>query len=178
MMTTQTILIVDDDPDIHMLLGAHLQQAGYRTTSAYDGLSCLASVQREVPDLIVLDIGLPAGDGETTLRGLRAKLSLDAVPILVVSGQEESLWGERMDAFGASGYLQKPVDPGQFIGLVQALLAARLTAPAPEPVALPAPAAKSSAEHTLLSCPHCGGEVGKLSAATVAALRSPVALPR
>ena len=169
---TKTILLVDDDPDIHMLLAAHLQQAGYQTSSAYDGLSCLAVARREAPDLIILDIGLPAGDGEETLRKMCGISQLAEIPVLVVSGRDEGSWGERMKAQGASGYIEKPVDPERLVAEVREILGDLTPSvlPGPTPSVLPGPNAAHAIESLPLSCPHCGGEVGTLQASTVAAL--------
>ena len=161
---TKTILLVDDDPDMHALLGVHLQQAGYQTSSAYDGLSCLAMARREAPDLIILDIGLPAGDGEQTLRKMSSLSQLAEIPVLVVSGRDEGSWGERMLAQGACGYLEKPVDPARLVDVVRGILSPMPQAPLPAAIAAP------EIENVPLSCPHCGGEVGALQASTVAAL--------
>ena len=77
------ILLVDDDPDVQMLYTAHLEAAGYHVRSACDGTSCLVAARRDRPDLVILDLGLPAGDGETALRNMRATSELRNVPVLI-----------------------------------------------------------------------------------------------
>ena len=168
-MNTRTILVVDDDPDIQMLFGMHLKQAGYKTWSACDGLSCIGAARRERPDLILLDLGLPAGDGEMALRTLRALPQFDRTPILVVSGREHETWATRVQALGANGFVQKPVTPERLLAEVRRLL----HEPTPAPVRLepaPGPARtepalpRRTSQQLELSCPQCGAAVAELSA--------------
>lgn len=172
----KSVLLVDDDPDIQMLYTSQLEAAGLDVRSACDGISCLVAVRRERPDLVVLDLGLPAGDGESTLKNLRAKLDLKSLPILILSAREEAEWGDRLAILGASRYLQKPVAPAYLVAAVEELLgtptveapAAVAPIPLPEraPVPAPNPAQPRVRTGTLgkLCCPHCGEAVAELNA--------------
>ena len=100
----KTILVVDDDPDVQALFRIHLGAAGYRVLLAGDGISCVALARQEAPDLVILDLGLPAGDGESALRNLRGTESLRGMRVLVVSGREAAAWSEMLRDLGADDY--------------------------------------------------------------------------
>ena len=176
---------MDDDPDVQMLYTAHLQAEGYQVRSACDGISCLIAAQRDHPDLIILDLGLPAGDGETALQNIRASADLARVPVLVLSGREAEEWAEHLILSGASAYLQKPVFPETLNATVAQLLAGEPvrhrhrqatpeTAPGiePPPAVPTAPVAPELATRQTpaaeqvgsLCCPHCGHQVAGLNA--------------
>src|SRR5439155_11452422 len=74
--TKPKILIVDDDPDLRRGLNLRLRANHYDTSYAMDGFSAIAMAQKERPDLIILDIGLPAGDGFVVLDRLQQSAAL------------------------------------------------------------------------------------------------------
>lgn len=155
---SKKILVVDDDPDIHLLLQAHLSSAGYEVVFANDGLSCLARVRRDLPQLVILDIGLPAGDGESTLRTLRSMRTMEELPVVILSGRDPLEWGALMLQLGANDYLQKPFDAPQLLELVRTLTGDSIELPA----ALPAPLENLPADPAAgasVDCPHCGGHL-------------------
>ena len=82
------ILIVEDDADVrlgyHILLKAH----HYDTVLAADSLAAISEAHKHQPDLIILDLGLPAGDGFVVLDRLRANTYLSVIPVIVVSGRD------------------------------------------------------------------------------------------
>ena len=132
-MMPPTILLVDDDPDIHLLLGTFLREAGFQISAAYDGASALTAAERTTPDLIVLDIGLPDGDGEATLVELRGRPALANVPVMVVSACPKDEWAERVRLLGANGYLEKSADPMKLVAEVEALLHGKSAVAGTEP---------------------------------------------
>ena len=116
------VLIVEDDPVQVRLLSVQLRGAGYNVAVACDGVQSVIAVRRERPDLILLDIGLPGGDGYLVLRRLKALVHLSAVPIVAVSGRAAETEGDKMLAAGADDYFQKPVDSARLIGRIRELL--------------------------------------------------------
>lgn len=98
------ILLVDDDPQILEGVGDRLRSWGLEVREASTAAACYATLREEVPDLILLDIRLPDGDGLDILLGLRA--SYPALPVWMVS----SVWGAEQEAIrrGAQGFLAKP----------------------------------------------------------------------
>src|SRR4029077_12160381 len=83
----EKILIIEDDPVARADLEARLEASGYSVARAADAASALTVVNREQPDLILLDLGLPAGDGFLVLERLRKIKSLAAIPVLVITGR-------------------------------------------------------------------------------------------
>ena len=78
------ILIVDDDADLRAALNIRLRANGYEVAFAADALSAVAQARKLTPDLILLDLGLPAGDGFSVLERLKANDSLSLIPVIVV----------------------------------------------------------------------------------------------
>jgi two-component system KDP operon response regulator KdpE len=118
-MPRARILIVDDDPDIRELLNIHLRRNDYETFFASDAISAISEARRERPDLIVLDLGLPAGEGITVMERLRAIASTGWVPIIVVSAREPGVSRERALQAGARAFFEKPLDMDALLAAVE-----------------------------------------------------------
>ena len=118
----KTVLVIEDDPVQSRLLTVRLKTAGYHVAVACDGVQSVSAVRRERPDLILLDIGLPGGDGFLVLRRLKAIVHLSAIPIIAVSGRAAETDGERMLAAGADDDFQKPVDLERLIDRMRGLI--------------------------------------------------------
>lgn len=103
-----SILVVDDEPQICELLQRFLSLRGYRVRVAPDGTQALAAVEQEVPQLLVLDMNMPGMNGVEVLRKLRAKQYAGGV-ILLTSGQDDNLLQEALD-LGSVDVMGKPVD--------------------------------------------------------------------
>ena len=121
------ILVVDDEPRILTALGIHLRARGYEVTTAGDGAEALEAAAAQVPDLVILDLGLPDLDGVDVITGLRRWSS---VPILVLSGRADSI--DKVDAFdaGADDYVTKPFGMDELLARLRAML--RRSAPVEE----------------------------------------------
>jgi len=122
-----TVLVVDDDPAILRALRINLSARDYRVVTAGDGAAGLATVARERPDVIVLDLGLPDMDGGDVIRGVRG---WTATPIIVLSarGQEAAKVAALDD--GADDYVTKPFGMDELLARLRA--AVRRSAPAPD----------------------------------------------
>ena len=118
-MERRKILIVDDDPDLRRGLNVRLRANNYDTTFATDGLSAISVARKEKPDLIILDLGLPAGDGFTVIERLKAIAPLSVVPIIVVSARDPRISSDRALKAGAETFLQKPVDNGELLAAIR-----------------------------------------------------------
>jgi DNA-binding response OmpR family regulator len=121
-MGNKKILIVDDDPDIRHGMQLRLGYGGYATCFAADAAAGAAAANKEEPDLIVLDLGLPAGDGFIVIEQLKMHPVLGAVPIVVVSARDARANRERAIKAGATAYLQKPVDNAEFLAVIRQAL--------------------------------------------------------
>ena len=116
------VLIIEDDVVQVRLLTIRLKAAGYAVAVASDAVQSVGAVRRERPDLVLLDIGLPGGDGYVVLKRLKALVHISAVPIIAVSGRAASTDRDRMLAAGADDYFEKPVDVDRLLGRIRQLL--------------------------------------------------------
>jgi DNA-binding response OmpR family regulator len=121
-MAQRKVLIVEDDADIRGLLNVRLRQHAYDTAFASDGMTALSIARREEPDLIVLDLGLPAGDGFTVMERMKSIASLATVPVVVITARDASGNYDRALAAGAAAFVQKPIDFDQLISTIDSLL--------------------------------------------------------
>src|SRR5688500_2449363 len=94
-MAKAKILIVDDDQDIRRLLGHRLKSEDYDTVFAGDAISAVNMARKEEPDLILLDLGLPAGDGYVVIERLKAMPALEGIPIIIVTARDVRAEQER-----------------------------------------------------------------------------------
>jgi len=120
--TKPKILIVDDDPDLRRGLNLRLRANHYDTSYATDGFSAIAMAQKERPDLIILDIGLPAGDGFVVLDRLQQSAALSAIPVIVLTARDPEFNRERTLKAGATAFLQKPADNSELLNVIRATL--------------------------------------------------------
>lgn len=104
------ILVVEDDVDLRLGLQLRLEATGYQVLSASDATSAVEIARKEKPDLALLDIGLPAGNGFLVAQQLQALELSGPVPTIFMTGRERSVNRERAKEEGAFAYFQKPVD--------------------------------------------------------------------
>src|SRR5262249_9044794 len=116
------ILIVDDDPDLRRGLNLRLRANHYDTSYATDGFSAIAMAQKERPNLIILDIGLPAGDGFVVLERLQENAALSAIPVIVLSARDPQSTQEKIMRAGATAFFQKPADNTELISTIRSVL--------------------------------------------------------
>jgi DNA-binding response OmpR family regulator len=121
-MNNPKIMIVDDDPDLRHALRLRLRANHYDTVSAADGYSAIAVAYKEHPDLIVLDLGLPAGDGFTVLGRLQDDDKLSDIPVIVLTARDPQNSEQRALQAGATAFFQKPADNVQLLELIRATL--------------------------------------------------------
>lgn len=137
-MAPKKILLVDDDPDVALGLGIRLRKAGgYNVVVASDGVGAVTRAQRERPDLIILDIGLPAGDGFSVLERLKTLTSTALVPVIVLTAKDPAFVRDRVLEMGADAFFQKPADNDAFLASVRQALGE------PNPPAPPPPAGRA-----------------------------------
>ncbi|MBF0161909.1 MAG: response regulator [Magnetococcales bacterium] len=113
------ILIVDDDPDICVLVSRFLEKNGFRASTAEDGNGLQAVLKRGVVDLIVLDLMLPDEDGLVLCRNLRATSN---IPVIILSARGEDLDRIIGLEMGADDYLSKPFHPRELLARVRSVL--------------------------------------------------------
>lgn len=133
MTARRKILIVDDDDAFRRGLGLLLTSWGHAVVQAADGYYAVYLARNQQPDAVILDLGLPGGDGASVLERYVKNLQLSTIPVIVLSGQDPHLARQAVANYGVVAVLGKPADP-------EALAAALADAfarsgPAPSPVA-------------------------------------------
>jgi two-component system KDP operon response regulator KdpE len=122
------VLVVDDEPQLLRVLRVHLQARGYQVDAASNGRGALELAARSLPDVVVLDLGLPDISGVEVIAGLRGWTQ---VPIIILSVHEQE--ADKITALdaGADDYVTKPFSMGELLARVRA--ASRRTPPAKQP---------------------------------------------
>jgi DNA-binding response OmpR family regulator len=118
----QTILIVDDNPDIVDMLHLLLERKGYATLMAQSGKEALDIVKNQVPDLVLLDIMMEPMDGWQTLEEIRKNHDARTVPVLMLTAKRLTAEEARKYRLCMDDYLQKPVDPADLYAAVEYFL--------------------------------------------------------
>lgn len=114
------LLLVDDDPNIRMMLGDFLMGAGYEVTCADSGEAALRCMLEQLPDLVILDMGMPGMGGTGFLERITDRLGRTRVPVLVLTAR-----GDLAEFFASkqiAGFLTKPADPDELVAEVQRIL--------------------------------------------------------
>ena len=109
-----TILVVDDEPTILDLLVQLLDDEGYATLAAPDGVAALELLAREAADLVLLDVMLPGLDGPGVVRRLREQPRTAAIPVVLMSAARQP----GLDGLDHVAFLRKPFDLDQLLAIV------------------------------------------------------------
>jgi DNA-binding response OmpR family regulator len=127
-MDAKKILVVDDDRDLLRGLVIRLRSEGYETVTAADAVSATSIARKEKPDLIILDLGLPGGDGYVVMDRLRSMLMVDT-PIIVLTARDPLTDSAKSIRKGAFAFFQKPVGHRTLLAAIKGALGApaRLT---------------------------------------------------
>ena len=126
-MSQRKAVIIDDEPDVTTYLGAILTDAGWRVRTANSADDGLALAEKEVPDAILLDMMMPERGGLSALVALRKNPQTSAVPIVIVSGIQETLTADfrtflsRFKYRKPDAFLDKPVDPDELVATLDRL---------------------------------------------------------
>ncbi len=117
-MGKEKIMIIEDDMDQVKGLGMRLKMNGYDVVVAYDAITAMGAIRKENPDLILLDIGLPGGDGFQVLKRIK-DMMVTFAPIIVLSGRDPERNRERAIAGGATAFFQKPADNNELLATIK-----------------------------------------------------------
>lgn len=110
-----TILVVDDNAAIRKGLSLRLRANGFSVSFAVDAISATAALVTERPDLVILDLGLPCGDGFVVMERINKHNTLAGTPVIVLTGREVADNRDRARRAGAVAFFQKPVDDSQLL---------------------------------------------------------------
>lgn len=112
----KTVLVVDDDQDLLSLVALVLEGEGFRVQTAVDGRAGLEAVEREMPDLILLDIRMPGMDGCEFTRHFRARHDYRTPIVVLTASMERDRW---VTDTGAVGWIDKPFDLDTLVQIVR-----------------------------------------------------------
>ena len=118
----QTILVVDDEPDVVELVGYHLRVRGFHVVSAANGKEALRKAEEILPDAIVLDVMMEGLDGLSVCEVLRAQPSTRTIPVIVLTAATSEIARVNSSMAGASDFVSKPFSPQDLIRRVTRLL--------------------------------------------------------
>ncbi|BBK40750.1 hypothetical protein STVA_07700 [Allostella vacuolata] len=110
------VLVVDDDPNVHNLLGAILAKEGFTAIHAYSGEEALEMARTERPALITLDVMMPKVNGWSVLTALKADADIDHIPVVMVTISDDRGLGYSL---GAAEFLTKPIDRARLVSVVR-----------------------------------------------------------
>ncbi len=117
------ILVVDDEEHIVMILKDSLEFSGFQVSTALNGVEALEAVEKEHPDLIVLDIGMPKLDGWEVCRRLKSNDATKSIPIIILTAYAQMSDQKKGTALGAERFISKPCDLTYLVEEINALLA-------------------------------------------------------
>lgn len=115
-------LVVEDMPELRMMFGAVLRQAGFRVITLEDGHAVVDEAKRLQPDLICLDVVMPSVCGLDVCEQIRHTTATSEIPVLVMSVRSSPQDRANAELAGATAYLTKPVDPAELGQRARALL--------------------------------------------------------
>lgn len=113
----KTVLIIDDDVSLQMVLELTLKQAGYHVELASDGEDALALLETIHPDVVITDVMMPHLDGVEFFRSIQERLSYEGIPIIIMTALTRKDWFADLEAEGAV-IVHKPFDVERFVALV------------------------------------------------------------
>jgi CheY-like chemotaxis protein len=118
----KTVLLIDDDNVFLLTIGVRLKSMGYTVYTAKDAVNAISAVQKNNPDVIVLDVSLPAGDGFLVADRLRNLISTAPPPIIFITASEKPGLRERAMKLGAVEFLNKPFDATTLADAIESAL--------------------------------------------------------
>jgi DNA-binding response OmpR family regulator len=122
-MPKAKIMIVDDDAGTRLVLSTRLRAHHYDVVMASDALQAITIVRKESPHLLILDIGLPGGDGFLVVQRLKAIPAFASIPIIIIRAAVDPRLSEsKVLDVGAEAFLSKPVEPDELLATVKMIV--------------------------------------------------------
>ncbi|PKQ28149.1 MAG: response regulator [Candidatus Anoxymicrobium japonicum] len=116
------ILVADDDKDLVMALSIRLRAAGYSVVSAHNGEEAYDIANSSKPDLIILDVRMPAGGGFSSIDRMKHSLNTRNIPVIFLTAFDDEEMLEQGRKLGAAGFFRKPFDDREFMTTIAAIL--------------------------------------------------------
>lgn len=121
-MGQKRILIADDEEALVETLGDLLESRGFEVLAAYEGVRTIELVNKEKPDLIILDLNMPAGTGQSVLEAIRNRPSTRSIPVIVLTGAGLPQLKDELIKLGAQAYIEKPYKADEILDTIYTLL--------------------------------------------------------
>lgn len=121
-MAEKLILVADDDRDLVTALSIRLRAAGYKVVGAYDGDEAYDVAHEQKPDLVIMDIRMPAGGGLNSTDRLKHSLSTKNIPVIFLTAFDDEEMREQARSLGCAGYFRKPFDDEEFMESIKKVL--------------------------------------------------------
>lgn len=118
----RSVLLVEDDPNISLAFGVRLKAMGYGVHTAKDAVTAVSEVRKHHPDVVLLDISLPAGDGFLVAERIKKLVDTGSTPIIFITASNKEGLRERAMEMGAVGFLKKPFDAVQLSNAIETAL--------------------------------------------------------
>lgn len=118
-MSARRVLVVDDDPAVVQMLTSILRKEGYDVVTALDALQGVMRAHRDKPDVILLDIMMPAGGGFSVLERLKTSIHTSMIPVIVLTGSVEAGIEDKARVLGVQGFFHKPCDIGALLDCIR-----------------------------------------------------------
>jgi len=116
------ILIIEDEPDTAKVVTKRLTQSGFEVAVAVDAYEGVKLAHKEKPDLIILDLMLPAGGGLSVLKNIKMAADIRSTPVVVLTGIKNEEYKQQILDEGVESYLEKPYEPDVLISTIQDIL--------------------------------------------------------
>lgn len=117
----QSVLVVEDDKRISLALTMRLRSMGYQVDSAADAVYAMNAAVRCKPEVVLLDINLPGGDGFVVADRMRASMDLAGVPIVFITASKDPKIRSRAEEYGSSRFVEKPFQAAQLTDAIDQL---------------------------------------------------------
>ena len=116
------VLIVEDEQDVAIVLAKRLKDEGFEVIMAQDAYEGFSLALKDKPDLVLLDLMLPAGGGLGVLQNIRSSSKIMNMPVVVITGIKDAEYEQKVLKAGVEAYLEKPYDFEQLKGIIQKIL--------------------------------------------------------
>jgi len=127
----KTVLMVEDDAKVSLALGIRLKSMGYEVNMAADAVSAVSQARKCAPDVILIDINLPGGDGFVVAQRLKTLVQTSATPMIFITASKKAGLKERATELGAVAFLEKPFTATEMADAIEMSLYSSSTPDAP-----------------------------------------------
>ena len=115
----KSVLLIEDDKSVTLALGIRLKSMGYEVHSAADAVTAISQARNSNPDIVLIDINLPGGDGFVVAERLKSLVQTSATPQIFITASKEPGLRKKALAAGATAFLEKPFDAEELASAIE-----------------------------------------------------------